>query len=124
MTVDRAYQCKKATAVMAFSMLVPESIGELTDHLAWMVLKAPRLYLGHMDPATYHESFDALKAGIELLCPKFGEPHCSNLLSMADEAKSLLDEAEASHDVEKLRQGSFRLQDIRNFLLQKGWKAS
>ena len=96
-------------------MLVPETIGELIDQIGWMVLTAPEFQSTMAPNGNIDIAFEELSKGIEHLCPKFGEQHCADLHSIADESKALLEEG-------KLKEGAFRLQDIRDFLIQKKWK--
>jgi hypothetical protein len=96
-------------------MLIPENIGELIDHAGWMVLAAPEFESPLAPAGDIEVAFAELRGGIDILCSKIGEVGCTELHSMADEARHQLDQ-------NNVKAGSSVLRDIVEYLQGKKWR--
>lgn len=110
-----ARERKETFAMPEPFLLIPESLGELSDQLGSMILTAPS-FNSRVEPDSNIDTvFEELNRGIEYLCPKFGSAGCEEMSRMSGEARSLFESG-------KVLEGNHMLKAMIEFIRQKKWK--
>lgn len=74
-------------------MTIPQNVGELLEHLSWMLLKAPKFVdkTGHFPFLNLNYVFQELGEGLSLNRPTLGEERYDELTRMSEQMRALFE---------------------------------
>lgn len=78
---------------MKYKAYIPQDIGELLDHLAYMMLKSPTFKdrTGYLPQQNIDTAFLALNEGLLVMRKKLGEERYAMLRAMSDRMRALFE---------------------------------
>ena len=97
---------------MPGSILIPSSLGELSDYLSYMYLTSPTFQSSMNRDGNIDIAFYKLEHGLIKTRKKLGEEKYQKLVEMMQQSRALFDEG-------KDRDGCFMLQDLAELLRRK-----
>lgn len=106
-----------------YSAYVPETVGELMDHLASMMLESPRFKdtAGHFPEQNIDTEFFALNEGLRKLQNRLGEKRYQHLKTLSDQMRRHF-EADPEDKTEDAIKGREIILEMRELLRKSGRK--
>jgi len=105
-------------------MTIPRDVGELLEHLIWMLLKAPKFIdkTGRFPFQDVEYVFRELNEGLSNVRPTLGEERYHQLMGMSDRMRALF-EADPENTMGETRKGRDIIHDMENILRQARQKS-
>jgi hypothetical protein len=105
-------------------MTIPQDIGELLEHLIWMLLKSPKFIdkTGRFPFQDVEYVFRELNEGLSNVRPTLGEERYHQLMGMSDRMRALF-EADPDNKTGETRKGRDIIYEMEDILKQVGRKS-
>jgi len=100
-------------------MTIPRDVGELLEHLIWMLLKAPKFIdkTGRFPFQDVEYVFRELNEGLSNVRPTLGEERYHQLMGMSDRMRALF-EADPENTMGETRKGRDIIHEMEDILRQ------
>ena len=100
-------------------MTIPQDIGELLEHLIWMLLKSPKFIdkTGRFPFQDVEYVFRELNEGLSNVRPTLGEERYHQLMGMPDRMRALF-EADPENTMGETRKGRDIIHEMEDILRQ------
>lgn len=96
---------------------IPQDIGELTDHLSFMMLYAPNFVddTGYFPSQNLETTFYSLNQGLQVLRAKLGEDRYLRLVNMSNQMRSYF-ETDSEKDTGSTSKGRQLILDMKGLI--------